>query len=68
MEGLDANIEVKEIQKMEFACISQIGIQGLNNAFERLMKWAAPKGLMNEPDFKMATIYYDSFKVTALTK
>jgi hypothetical protein len=34
MEGLNANIEVKEIQKMEFACISQIGIQGLNNAFE----------------------------------
>jgi AraC family transcriptional regulator len=68
MEGLNANIEVKETPKMEFACITQIGIQGQSNAFERLMKWAAPKGLMNSDDFKMATIYYDSFKVTPTDK
>lgn len=66
--NMNANIEIKETPKMEFAYITQIGIQGLSNAFERLMKWAAPRGLMSEPDFKMATIYYDSFKVTAPNK
>ena len=66
--NMNTNIEVKETPKMEFAYISQIGIQGLSSAFERLMKWAAPKGLLSASDFKMATIYYDSFKVTAPDK
>lgn len=68
MEGLNTSIEVKESPKIELAYISLIGIQGLSQAFGRLMNWAGPKGLLKKPDFKMATIYHDSFKVTSPNK
>jgi len=35
----------------------------LGNAYAKLLKWAAPKGLLKE-DSKMATIYHDSYKIT----
>lgn len=65
--SMNAKIEIKAIQKMEFAYISCIGPQNLSNAFQNLINWAAPKGLMNN-ETKMATIYYDSFKVTEPSK
>ncbi|TYA84257.1 AraC family transcriptional regulator [Seonamhaeicola marinus] len=60
---MNANIEVKDIDKIEVAYISCIGSQNLGQAFQNLMQWAIPKGLMHD-ETKMATIYYDSFKVT----
>lgn len=45
------------------AFFTQIDHLGLENAFARLIKWAAPKGLLKE-DSKMATIYHDSYKIT----
>jgi AraC family transcriptional regulator len=65
---MNAKIEVKKCEKVELAYINCIGIQGQSPAFGRLMNWAGPKGLLNKPDFKMATIYHDSFKVTAPNK
>ena len=65
---MNAKIEVLECDKIELAYISLIGIQGLTPAFGRLMKWAGPKGLLSAPYFKMATVYHDSFKVTAPDK
>lgn len=60
---MNAKIEIKEMPKFELAFITQIGHEGLGNAYAKLMKWAAPKGLLKE-DSKMATIYHDSFKIT----
>lgn len=65
---MNAKIEVKECKKVELAYINCIGVQALTPAFGRLMRWAGPKGLLDTPDFKMATIYHDSFKVTAPNK
>ena len=64
---MNANIEIKEIQKMDFAYVSCIGSQNLGAAFQKLIRWATPQGLMHEKT-KMATIYYDSFKVTEAAK
>ena len=64
---MNAHIKVKEISKMDFAYVSCIGSQNLGAAFEELIQWATPQGLMNEQT-KMATIYYDSFKVTEAHK
>ncbi|WP_136467607.1 AraC family transcriptional regulator [Flagellimonas onchidii] len=60
---MNATIEVKQIPKMELAYVSTIGPQNLGGAFQKLILWATPKGLMSEQT-KMATVYFDSFKVT----
>jgi AraC family transcriptional regulator len=61
-------IKVKQVSELHFATLTQIGVKGLQNAFENLMNWAGPKGLLAKTDFKMGTIFYDSFKVTAPDK
>ena len=60
---MNATIEIKEMPKLDLAFVTQIGVEGLGNAYAKLMQWAAPKGLLTE-DSKMVTIYHDSFKIT----
>lgn len=60
---MNAKIEIKEMPKLELAFITQIGHHGLENAYAKLIQWAAPKGLLTK-DSKMATIYHDSYKIT----
>ncbi|MEH1009555.1 AraC family transcriptional regulator [Winogradskyella sp. ECml5-4] len=64
---MNAKIEIKEMPKMDLAYVSSIGPQNLESAYQKLMKWATPQGLMNEQT-KMVTIYHDSFKVTEPNK
>ncbi|GAF06024.1 AraC family transcriptional regulator [Saccharicrinis fermentans] len=64
---MNANIEIKEMPKMELAYVSSIGPQNLEKAYGKLMQWATLKGLMNDQT-KMVTIYHDSFKVTQADK
>ncbi|SDS14123.1 transcriptional regulator, AraC family [Formosa sp. Hel1_31_208] len=66
--GMKANIEVKTINSIHTAGITCIGKQQLPHAFNRVLEWAGQKGLLRQPDFKMATIFYDSFKITAADK
>ncbi len=60
---MNAKIEVKEMSRLNYSYISCIGSNELSGAFQKLMAWAIPKGLMNE-QAKMMTIYHDSLKVT----
>ncbi|MDO6810604.1 AraC family transcriptional regulator [Zobellia galactanivorans] len=64
---MNAKIEIKKMPKMDLAYVSSIGPQNLGNAYQKLMQWTTPKGLMNEQT-KMVTIYHDSFKVTEASK
>lgn len=64
---MNATIEVKHIPKLQLAYITCIGSQNLESAYQKLIKWATPKGLMNE-NTKMVTVYHDSFKVTQASK
>jgi len=61
---MNTTFEIKQVPELHFATLTQIGVAGLQNAFTNLMNWAEPKGLLANPDFKMGTIFYDSFKVT----
>jgi AraC family transcriptional regulator len=61
---MNAKIEIKAMPKLDLAFITQIGVNGLDNAFDRLIKWARPKGLLEGSDFKVVRIYHDSFKIT----
>ena len=65
---MKANIEIKEMPVLNLAYISHIGQANLGVTFGKLMDWAGPEGLMDSPDFKMITVYHDSFKITAPDK
>ncbi len=65
---MNATIEIKEIPELNFASITHLGVDGVENAFDRLIRWATPKGLMQNPEAKMGRIFHDSFKITAPNK
>ena len=65
---MNATIEIKEITELHFASITHIGVVGIESTFEKLIKWAIPKGFMANPDNKLARIFHDSFKITAPNK
>ena len=62
---MEANIKVKSVDEMHFACINFIGKQNSENAFSELISWSESKGLTRHNDFKLVTIFYDSLKITA---
>jgi AraC family transcriptional regulator len=61
---MQAKIEIKEMPELKLAYITQIGAKGLASAYEKLIKWATPKSLLEYDKLKMVTIYHDSFKIT----
>jgi AraC family transcriptional regulator len=63
MQMMNTRIEIKELPAMNWAFITQIGPDGLDAAFGRLLQWAIPKGLVGD-DLKMGRIFHDSFKIT----
>ncbi len=65
---MNANVKIEEIKELTFASITHIGVNGMENTFERLMSWARPKGLMKSPNAKMGRVFHDSFKTTAPEK
>lgn len=65
---MNAKIEIKKMPKMELAYITQIGVEGLLDAFERILKWARPKDLLLGDDSNIVRIFHDSFKITDADK
>lgn len=61
---MKAKIEIKEMPKLDLAYISQIGHNGMQNAYSKLIKWANSKRLLENENLKIVTIYHDSFKIT----
>ncbi len=65
----DVNVNVKELSPMTVAYVRNIGpYKGNSKMFDalwaKLMKWAGPRGLMNQPDLKMLSIYHDDPEIT----
>ncbi|RWU10438.1 AraC family transcriptional regulator [Pedobacter chitinilyticus] len=65
---MNAKIEIKKFAPLKLACVSTIGVQGISNAYQELLKWAVPKNLLGKESTKIITIYHDSFKITAPEK
>lgn len=63
-----AKIEVKEMPEMHLASVLSIGVQNIENAYNKLVSWAISKNLFPREHVKMITVYHDSFKVTAPDK
>ncbi len=67
--AMNAKIEIKEMTpKLNLAGVTHIGVKGIENAFEKLTRWAIPKGLLNDSEAKMGRVFFDSFKITAPDK
>lgn len=64
---MNAEIQIIKMPKMDLAYVSSIGSQNLQNAFEQLIHWATPQGLINNQT-RMVTVYHDSFKITEADK
>jgi AraC family transcriptional regulator len=66
---MDSKIEIKEMPEMKVVYIRHTGeYNQIGKAFERLMKWAGARGLLNFPETKTATVYLDDPSVTAIDK
>lgn len=66
---LEARVEVKKLPQMDLAYVRHIGpYQGddqlFKDLFEKLMRWAGPRGLLNFPQTQMLCVYHDDPNVT----
>jgi AraC family transcriptional regulator len=62
---MNAKTEVKILEEMQLAYISHVGKMDLiGNAYNQLIRWATPKGLMAQENLRMVSIYHDSPKIT----
>ncbi|WP_273568762.1 AraC family transcriptional regulator [Maribacter halichondriae] len=66
---MKTQVEVKEMPELRMVQVRHQGpYKEIGKAFDALMKWAGPRGLLNFPKTKMAGIYYDSPRVTDESK
>ncbi|WP_299485922.1 AraC family transcriptional regulator [uncultured Allomuricauda sp.] len=65
---MHAKIEIKEIPELNAAGVTHIGMNGVETAFEKIIHWATPKDLLQDPEARLGRVFYDSAKVTALDK
>jgi len=65
---MNAQVAIEETPELHFASITHIGVNDVEVAFEKLLKWARPKQVLDNPATKMGRIFHDSFKVTSADK
>lgn len=65
---MNANIEIKNLPAMNLSSVSHTGVDGVENAFMRIIGWAAAKGLLAKENSKICRVFHDSFKVTDADK
>lgn len=65
---MDTKIEIKEMPEFNVAYIRHMGaFAEIGKVYERLMKWAGPRGLIN-PEMKAITVYHDDPSITSIEK
>ena len=62
-------VEVKEMPEFHVAYVRHIGpykgdSQLFEGLFDKLMRWAGPRGLLRFPDTKVLSVYHDDPKIT----
>ncbi|GFD93933.1 AraC family transcriptional regulator [Alteromonas sp. KUL156] len=62
---MKAKTEVKKMPTLKVAYLTHQGkMDAVENAYYKLMEWAYPKGLMQQENLRMLTVYHDSPKIT----
>lgn len=66
---MNTKTEVKNMPEMKLVYTRHTGpFHLIAEAYEKLFKWAGPRGLLNSPDMKTVTVYHDDPKVTEIEK
>jgi len=64
---MDTKIEIKEMPEFNVIYCRHTGqFNQIGKAYEKLMKWAGPRGLLNFPKTKTMTVYHDDPAITAI--
>ena len=62
--NMETNIAVKDMPAMDLIYCRHVGpFNQIGEAYEKLMKWAGPRGLLRFPETKTLTVYHDDPKV-----
>ncbi len=64
-----AEVEVKEMPELNVAYVRHIGpykgdVDLFEGLFEKLMKWAGPRGLLQFPETQCLSVYHDNPEIT----
>ncbi|TCC96986.1 AraC family transcriptional regulator [Pedobacter hiemivivus] len=66
---MNAQIEVKKLQRIKLAGIMHIGeFDKISETYKKLFGWASQNGLLSSPNFKAVTLYHDNPNVTPNSK
>lgn len=60
----NAAIKIIETEEMQVAGVMHIGINTVEQGFEKLIKWANSQSLMTHPESRLGRVFYDSAKIT----
>ncbi len=61
----EMTVEVKEMPEMHVAYYRHVGsYSGVAEAFDKLMRWAGPRGLLQFPKTRMLGVYHDDPEIT----
>jgi len=64
---MDTKVEIKEMPELNVVYCRHTGqFNQIGKAYEKLMKWAGPRGLLNFPQTKTLTVYHDDPAITAI--
>ncbi len=69
MNKKEIKVEVKEVEKMTVVYVRHVGPYAgdselFGRLFDKLFKWAGPRGLINFPETKSISIYHDNPEIT----
>lgn len=63
------NFKIKELPELKLAYCRHTGaFDKIGEAFEKLFRWAGPKGLLEHQDLHTVTVYHDDPKITQIEK
>jgi len=66
---LKSEIGIREMPALNLVYTRHVGeFYLIGQAYGRLMRWAGPRGLLDNPDFKTVTVYHDDPTVTEIDK
>lgn len=67
--NMEKNITVKKMPAMDLIYCRHVGpFDQIGGAYEKLFKWAGPRGLLRFPETKTLTVYHDDPKVVDIEK
>jgi AraC family transcriptional regulator len=66
---IDMTVEIKEEPDLHVAYCRHVGAyQEVGEAFERLLRWAGPRGLLQFPKTQVLGVYHDDPEITDVSK